>query len=60
MPAFVARMAFGEMADELLLASARVAPTRLTKSEFSFTHVDLESAFRDILGGPAKGSPREE
>jgi hypothetical protein len=49
-------MALGEMANELLLASARVTPARLTASGFSFSHEDLESTLREILGRPARGS----
>ena len=36
MPAFAARLAFGEMADELLLASQRVEPTKLISSGYPF------------------------
>jgi uncharacterized protein (TIGR01777 family) len=50
MPAFVARLLFGEMADSLLLASTRVAPTVLVESGFDFLHADLESALRHLLG----------
>jgi uncharacterized protein (TIGR01777 family) len=50
MPAFAARLAFGEMADGLLLASARVAPKRLLASGFAFRHADAESALRHVLG----------
>jgi hypothetical protein len=49
MPAFAARMAFGEMADELLLSSARVEPRKLQESGFQFKHADLESALRSAL-----------
>lgn len=49
MPAFAARMAFGEMADELLLASTRVRPQRLTGSGYRFQYPDLESALRHLL-----------
>jgi hypothetical protein len=52
MPAFGARLALGEMANELLLASARVTPACLTESGFSFTHEDLGSALCVILGRP--------
>ncbi|HSA58968.1 MAG TPA: TIGR01777 family oxidoreductase [bacterium] len=48
-PAFAARLALGEMADALLLASARVVPARLTASGYSFRHADLETALRDLL-----------
>ena len=50
MPAFAARLAFGEMADALLLSSARVEPRRLLDSGYSFRHPDLESALRHLLG----------
>jgi uncharacterized protein (TIGR01777 family) len=50
MPAFAARLAFGEMADELLLSGTRVAPTALKRSSFRFDHAELESALRHLLG----------
>jgi len=50
MPGFVARAAFGEMADALLLASQRVYPRRLLESSFEFAFPDLESALRHTLG----------
>lgn len=50
MPALAARLAFGEMADELLLASTRVAPRRIGQTDFSFAHADLDSALRHVLG----------
>ena len=50
MPAAVARLAFGEMADALLLASQRVAPVRLVSSGYPFRYVDLEDALRYQLG----------
>lgn len=49
MPAFAARLAFGEMADEMLLASARVEPTKLLDAGFRFSHNDLEGALRAAL-----------
>jgi len=50
MPAFAARIVFGEMADELLLASARVEPARLAQCGFSFRHSMLDDALRHVLG----------
>lgn len=50
MPAFAARLAFGEMADELLLASQRVAPARLVETGFIFRYPMLEDALRHLLG----------
>jgi uncharacterized protein (TIGR01777 family) len=49
-PAFAARLAFGEMADELLLASARVEPAKLQASGFQFQHPTLDAALRHALG----------
>jgi uncharacterized protein (TIGR01777 family) len=50
MPAFAARIALGEMADELLLASARVMPAALLGSEFSFRFKQIEAALAHALG----------
>ena len=49
-PAAVARLAFGEMADEMLLASTRVEPTRLAATHYTFRHSTLEAALRHTLG----------
>jgi uncharacterized protein len=49
MPVFAARLALGEMADALLLASARVEPARLLESGFTFRYPDLEGALRHLL-----------
>ncbi len=50
LPAFAARLALGEMADALLLASIRVAPQELEDSGYDFKHPSLESALSDLLG----------
>jgi uncharacterized protein (TIGR01777 family) len=50
MPAPAARLALGEMADSLLLASARVYPARLLTSGYSFRYPQLEPALRHLLG----------
>jgi uncharacterized protein len=49
LPSFAARLVLGEMADPLLLASARVEPTKLLASRFVFRHRDLEPALRFLL-----------
>jgi uncharacterized protein (TIGR01777 family) len=49
-PAPLLRLAFGEMADALLLSGARVAPTRLLASGFTFRYPQLEPALRAVLG----------
>jgi uncharacterized protein (TIGR01777 family) len=43
-PAFMLRMMLGEMADGLLLASARVVPQRLLDAGFAFEHPGLDRA----------------
>lgn len=49
MPAFAAKLALGEMADALLLASTRVDPKVLRETQFQFQHPTVESALRDLL-----------
>jgi len=49
MPEFAARLAFGEMADEMLLVSQRVAPKKLTDAEYQFQDPELQTAFRKYL-----------
>ena len=48
-PAFAARLAFGEMADELLLSSTRVEPKRLRTANYNFSYPQLEGALRHAL-----------
>jgi len=43
MPAFMARLVLGEMADELLLSSIRVEPQQLRKQGFQFEQPDLQA-----------------
>jgi uncharacterized protein len=51
-PAFAVRLLFGEMGQELLLASTRVEPRRLKSTGYRFQHADLDSAFRSLLVWP--------
>jgi uncharacterized protein (TIGR01777 family) len=48
-PAAALRAMFGEMADEALLASQRVAPARLEAAGFAFRFPELEPALRHAL-----------
>jgi len=48
-PALVLRVALGEMANGLLLASARVRPAGLEDSGFEFRSPDLASAITELL-----------
>ncbi len=52
MPAFAARLALGEMAEELLLASARVEPIRLLAAGYSWLFPSLDGALRHLLAQP--------
>lgn len=49
MPAFAARLALGEMADELLLASQRVEPAKLKASGYVFRQPGLRPALEALL-----------
>jgi uncharacterized protein len=48
-PAFALRLALGEMADRLLLASQRVLPKKIESLGYRFLLPDLESALRAVL-----------
>lgn len=50
-PAFGARLAFGEMADALLLSSQKVEPTVLENRGFAFYWPRLEPALEHLLQG---------
>jgi uncharacterized protein (TIGR01777 family) len=50
-PAFALRLAFGEMADEILLASERAIPGRLLGAGFTFAHSALSDALAAALTG---------
>lgn len=50
MPAFAARLALGEMANDLLLASTRVVPRRLMEAGYQFKYPELDAALRHYLG----------
>lgn len=49
LPAFAARLMFGEMADAILLSSARVIPKKLEGMGYEFIDDDLENTFRSLL-----------
>lgn len=49
MPAFAARLMLGEMADNLILASARVLPRKLESAGYDFLHPEISSCLRDTL-----------
>jgi uncharacterized protein (TIGR01777 family) len=49
-PTAVLQLLLGDLADELLLASARVLPDRLLRSGYRFQHSGLAAALRHELG----------
>ena len=49
MPAAAARLAFGEMADEMLLSGALAQPHALASAGFEFHYPHLEPALRHVL-----------
>jgi uncharacterized protein len=54
MPPFAARLAFGEMADQTLLASTRAYPARLAAAGYQFEHPSLVHALPALLLPVAK------
>jgi uncharacterized protein (TIGR01777 family) len=49
MPSFMAKLAFGQMGEELLLASQRVEPAKLIASGYSFRYSDLQKSLTSLL-----------
>lgn len=49
-PGFVLRLRFGQMAEEALLASQRVEPSKLAANGFSFQWTDLRATLESLLG----------
>ncbi len=50
LPGFAAHLILGEMADELLLASALVRPTKLLQYGYEFKSPDLKTTLVNLLG----------
>ena len=55
-PAFALRLALGEMADEMLLASTRVDAGRLLASGYTFEHPELLGALNHLLADDSSAS----
>ncbi|MFT4113088.1 TIGR01777 family oxidoreductase [Silvibacterium sp.] len=51
-PAFALRLAFGQMADEALLASSRALPEGLLKAGYRFQASDIDAALNTVLPRP--------
>ena len=50
LPAFIVKLALGEMGKELLLGSTKTVPNRLQASGYEFAFPELEPALRHLLG----------
>jgi uncharacterized protein (TIGR01777 family) len=48
-PAFVMKLAFGQMAEEVLLASQRVEPAKLVSCGYPFQYSDLRKALESVV-----------
>ena len=59
-PSIVLKMLLGEMAEELLLASAKVTPKKLIDSGYQFRFPDLENTFRHLYGYFPAGHPLQK
>jgi phosphate transport system permease protein len=49
MPAPIVKIIFGEMGEELLLSSQKIAPLKLVESGFEFSFVDIEKAIKKSI-----------
>ena len=49
MPAFVVKMLFGQMGEELLLSGKRVVPEKIVEAGYEFKYSQLEKALKDIV-----------
>ena len=49
LPAFAVKLAFGEMGEELLLASQRVEASKLIASGYPFRYRELRASLESIL-----------
>jgi hypothetical protein len=57
-PKFALELAFGDMAEDTVLASQRVIPRRLLEAGFDFQHSTLESALRTEVTRSARSGDR--
>ncbi len=48
LPAFVAKLVFGQMAEEMLLSSSRVLPKKLSQTDFVYDYPTIESSLLQL------------
>lgn len=53
-PAFALKLAYGEMGEQVLMASQRVYPRALERAGYVFRHPQLADALRSALASPAR------
>ena len=53
-PAFALKIMFGEMSDELFLASQKAYPEKLLAAEFKFKYPELKDALESMKNGRSK------
>ncbi len=58
-PAFALKLAFGEMAEETILADMPVIPGKLQEAEFDFTYPDIDEALKHLLGRSEEAESKE-
>jgi len=56
-PAFALRLAFGDLADDVLLASQRAMPVRTLETGYAFRHPLLRGALEDVLAKRRRDEP---
>ncbi|MCA9408786.1 MAG: DUF1731 domain-containing protein, partial [Candidatus Omnitrophica bacterium] len=49
LPAFAAKIMFGEMGEALLLGGAKVAPQKLIGLGYTFQYPDIETALKNLI-----------
>jgi len=49
MPAFMVKLLFGQMGEELLLAGQRVVPEKMIQAGYEFKYPQLENALKNIV-----------
>ncbi len=57
MPAFVVKTIFGEMGEELLLASQKVEPGKLISSGYPFRYRELRASLEGLLKPSVSSAP---
>lgn len=49
-PAFMVKLIFGQMGEEIFLGSQNVTPQKLIESGYQFSHTEIETTLKQLLG----------